>query len=278
MNKKSILVKWPGRNIKEIIFPVINELYKKYDFYIIFEDYSSRDSLISDLDYLLSNSYIQKYFILPNYKKILKNFLFFKKNLTYLKSKKFDLFLSDSDMQVNERIIKEIILKKNCKIILMSPHQTYLFMYHPKLAEKILKNNKIDFNPLLLTKNKIASFTFQNKVDLIYKEPNLYKKLVVLYYVFIKNNLIRCNNKFKNFKKRVFYPIIFFRKFFLYQKFDFTQLTSDCKNTILFFDELDSKVHRLLYKNSNIYTVQKIKKIIVNVLILKKERKLFYLL
>ena len=275
--KKTLLISWPAHMFREIMVPLVEDLASNFEIVMTTIDYYVPDGLISEFEDMKYNGMIKSYFIVPNFPKVKQQYQYLKKNTQKLKSYEFDLWLTGSEMQINERYIKEFILPSKCITIVLWHGITYLFE-SPDIANELLHN---DFQRTVLmqedgtTKEQMFLESFRKKIKesggytrLIRKLPaSLFWRTKILFKILFRN-LRRLSSKkrilFQRYKKkigqiygRVILPWLMTGKTFYYKPLDkLTQLGSGDANVLLFTDPLEVQAHKILYDKDEIHEVQ----------------------
>ena len=252
MSKKNLLIYWPTRNFIEIISPLLIKLKNDYNLFILLSDYSTLPGLMNTLNFLKAKGVIKKYYITPPHQEILKNILFLKKITPELKAFNFDIWLSGSEMQPNERYLAECVLPVQCISVIIWVNITYLFMYYKSFVQKLLTGEKIsNFSPpieKLLLHNRLHNRSFFQKLKKVIKKRNL---------EFITWNIKIWLKKINSLKSKIIYPLLFTGRIFKYGAYDqMTQLGSGRSDAVIFFDALEAKVHKLIFKKCEVYIAQ----------------------
>ena len=107
MSKKHLLIYWPTRNFLEVIKPLLPFLQNNYKIFAILSNCSHTSLLFESLLDLKHKNIIEKFYITPPNQDIVKNILFLKKITPELRKKKFDLWLTGSEIQPNEKYLAE---------------------------------------------------------------------------------------------------------------------------------------------------------------------------
>ena len=255
--KKNILISWPAHCFMENITPIINNIYKKYNIYYITTKHTSGfhtpKFLMNELEKLKKNNLIVKYYFLTEYTKLLNHFYDLKKLLP-LKNINFDVWLTMNEVELYSKFIKNNLLSKNCKKIILYPQVTYLLMHTSLAMNLINKNNSIIVKEKI--KNKKNSFFIKS-----------YKKIITFnFYIIIKSIYNLIYSYFKRYRKNLIYLFlklqskilyrIYFRKKLQNGKFDtLTNMSSGEMDYILFSDLKEVVAHSELFKNTNIELV-----------------------
>ena len=256
MFKKNLLISWPSRNFLEVIKPLLNELKINYNIFLLLSDVSTPPELINTLNLLKSESVIKKYYITPPHLKILKNFLFYKKITPELKAFNIDIWLLPTEILPNERYLAERVLPVQCTSVIMWVSMTFLFLYNKNIVQKLLAGEKIpDSSPIREKPLKHNRYFFQRLKKVIKKKDF---KIIIIWGI---NNLLRgikiLLKRMIHLKSRYIYPLLFTGRIFKFGTYDqMTQLGSGRSDAVIFFDSLEAKVHKLLYKNCEVYTAQ----------------------
>ena len=257
--KKRILIYWPTRNFIEVIVPILPKIAENFNIFVILSDYSTPVGMIELLNSLKNSGRLMNFYITPPHSELLRNILYLKKLTPELKTKNINLFLTESEVYPNHRYIMECILPKNSISVIMWPHLAYLFMYNKSYVKQLLAGEKIpEFSSLL-----VSSSFFQKVQKLIKIIINKKKKLFSYYsihlvYSFIYNNVVTYWIKKTNLlNSRVIYPFLLTGKKFRFGPFDeITQLGSGRSDAFIFFDELESIVHKKLFITPLVYAAQ----------------------
>ena len=241
--------------------------------------------MIELLNSLKNRGMVTNYYITPHHKKILGNILYLKKLTPELKSNNFDVFLSASEMQPNERYLMECVLSACCISVMMWHNITFLFMYHKSYIQQLLAGEKIPKSSPIRVNSKLVSLSFFQKSQLLIKKIINKRNSLFSYhaihiiYGFIYNKvifwmrwmlrtkkrfwmrwirwMIRTKKRINQLKARIIYPFLLTGKNFQLRAYDqITQLGSGRSDAIIFFDELEVKVHKLLFKNLKVYAAQ----------------------
>ena len=174
--KKTLLISWAAHTFRDIMVPLVEDLASNFEIVITTVDYYVPDGLISEFEDMKYNGMIKSYFIIPNFTKVKQQYQYLKKNTQKLKSYEFDLWLTGSEMQINERYIKEFILPSKCITIVLWHGITYLFE-SPDIVNELLHN---DFQRTVLmqedgtTKEQMFLESFRKKI----KESGGYTRLI----------------------------------------------------------------------------------------------------
>ena len=240
--KKNLLIFWHSRNIREIIFPVIKNLNQEFDIYIIIENDNFNETHKQSLIKLKENKIIKNFFIPPKNNNTYLLFKYYKKIAKKTSDIKFDIFLTNNNAQVVEKIICDFIIDKETKIVLLWPTITYLFMRYPDVVKSILKNNfykKTKFKRKDLFYSKSKNYFF-NILKIILNYSLHFTRFCKL----LKNDILT----------KVIYPFFIFRKIYLTSlKEKLTQISDGNFDHLIFFDKIEKKVHKLFYDNPNVH-------------------------
>jgi len=247
MSQKHLLIYWPTRNFLEVIKPLLPVLQNNYKIFAILSNCSHTSFLFENLLDLKHKKIIEEFYITPPNQDIVKNILFLKKITPELRKKKFDLWLTGSEIQPNEKYLIEYILPDHCFSICMWNNITYLLMKNQSVVEKILKGEGIskyvkdknyynrNYNSLFV---KIKKLLLKRNLEfVIWRIKKIIKKFTTLYtslfLLFITKKIYRINS-IENI----------------------TQLGSGRSNAYIFFDEIETLAHKYFFKNSKLYTAQ----------------------
>ena len=105
MIKKNILIYWTSRTFIEVILPLLNDFTKIYNIYLILFDFSTPKAIAGISEKLLRDKTVLFFRVTPHHKKIAHNFIFMNNEQEFLKSIKFDCWLSDLEFLPNQRFI-----------------------------------------------------------------------------------------------------------------------------------------------------------------------------
>ena len=159
MAKKRLLLCWGNPYMfHEVIVPLITSLAKEYKLFIVLQDFYMPHELLELLKLWQRDGLIEGYLIAPNNDHVFKMHWFMRKKRRFLRSFKFDVFLSGSMMQVFERYLLDCIIPRNCVRVCFWPQITYLMENKP-LAEKLL--NDIE-KKSVTAESKISATTSSN--------------------------------------------------------------------------------------------------------------------
>ena len=73
-NKKKILISWAPHLFKENIPPIINNINKEFDIYVIAVDYDTPKNFTNELEKMKKNNLIVNYYFIAEYPKLLSHF------------------------------------------------------------------------------------------------------------------------------------------------------------------------------------------------------------
>ena len=258
--KKSLLISWAAHMFTEVMEPVVRELKDDFRIVIILVDYYTPTGLINCLTSWRTAGVIENFFVIPNYNKTLSAHLFMKRNLAILSSYRFDVWLTGSEMQVNERYILGCILPRWCVKIILWHGITYLLEKN-ELAKMLLVNPKIEIDSVPRTARyaeKYSRFKFlKSKIKEAGSGIVILRKGLRLIY----NSAVRLYRfslrKFRYFFNRVLLPWMIVNRTFEFGPYDqLTQLGSGRSDAIIFCDEIEAQVHRTILEDTDIYTAQ----------------------
>ena len=253
-NKKNIIITWPAHCFMENILPIINQIHEKYNIYYMTVDYDTPKSLISELEKLKKKQYLKEFYLVPKSNKVLKQIKFLNKLLN-LKSLNFNVWLTMSETQLNEKFIKDNLLTNKCKKIILWTQITYLF-------ENILLTKKLISQSDIETKyKKEKNYIKKNYIKEILKKniPLTPTKIFILIFNKFYSLYKKLRKKIKltllDIQSRLLYKI-YFNKYLNKGRYDgLTQLGSGEMDYILFTDAKEVNAHSNLFKNTKVELV-----------------------
>ena len=255
--KKCILIYWSTRTFIEVIAPLLPQIVRNFNIYLILYDYSTPVGMIEFLNSLKNSGGVMNYYITPHHSKVLRNILYLKKITPELKTKNINLFLTESEMFPNQRYILECVLPKNSISVVMWHNITYLFMYNKPYVKQLLAGGKIpEFSSIPI---QVSSAFFQKVKKLIkYIINKEFSYSIQIVYGFIYSKLISYWVRKTNLlNSRIIYPFLLTGKKFQLGPFDeITQLGSGRSDAFIFFDELEAAVHKKLFIKPSVYVAQ----------------------
>ena len=252
-NRDHILISWPSRDIEGTIFPVIQELFERFNIIVWVMSTSNSDLIKPKLDLLLKKKVIVDYYITP---KIMEGFLFhlyMKKSINLLQKFNIKLWLCWSDMQIAEKYISDNVLDSNVKKICLWPPITYLFMYNQALAKQLLfdyefNDEIIDSNQSLIRKKFHYAYNRKKSLMSFIKDTYLKKVTIFRFLTIITRKYLI------NILNRYVYPLLMVGKTYGASKLEqMTQLSSGNATAYIFFDDYEVKAHKKLFRNNNIF-------------------------
>ena len=127
-------------------------------------------------------------------------------------------------------------------------------MYHKSIVQDLLDDKKISKFVNIRNKSTVVNMSLYQKIK---KALHIRKMIIFIWLINkIKIRIKILLKRISSLKLRLIY-FIFTGKIFKYKTYEkITQLSSGKTHAIIFFDELETKVHKLLYRNENIYTAQ----------------------
>ena len=249
------LISWPARDIKGVIFPIINELSDNFKIIVFVMNYSKQDELSEQLEQMKKEGLIVNYYITPSKMKDINYHFYLKRTTNLLKKYNIKLWLCSSDIQLAEKYISNSLAGSNFKTVCLWPPITYLFMYNQAAVKKILYDSEYQEDKVkLINKNKKV---IQNKLKDSMKNSTLSD---FVYYIFAKKKLIYnylliiISNYFNLFLNKYLYPFALTGNFFNLTKIEtMTQLSDGSADAYIFFDRFEVELHKKIYKNKNIH-------------------------
>lgn len=228
---------------------MIHEFVSEFRIVVVMMDYFVPPGLLERLKSLEEKGIIEKYFLISIPRSSLKFFLGMRKTLEGLEVYKFDVWLTHSEMQLEERYISECLLPKGCLRVVFSHNATFL-LKNELLARK------------LMGESETAQGLVQPKTGVRLIEKIRKSKSVMAALQKAPPFLLRPFKRArKKFRQRVYRHIIL-PKLFLGMSFrfgrwdDLTEIGSGRSDAVIFCDDVEAAAHRPLFKNSNVYVAR----------------------
>ena len=217
-------------------------------------DYSTPPGTISLLQSLRADGIIETFYISPDHRKLLKNHLFTHKIAGELRAYGFDLWMAGSEVQVTARFLLECVLPDRCVSVLMWHNLTFLFMYNPTLAGKLLAGEDIPPYPVPRERIKVQRRSppvsrglRRRSISANAVPPALARGPRWMFNV-LNGRRVVCWKRLRNFFDRSVLPLLLLRRTFQLGPYDaMTQIGSGRSDMLILFDELEAKAHQRLY-------------------------------
>lgn len=246
--KKSVLISCAPRLLNEVFLPIIHQLANEFIVVVTLMDYFVPPGLLEHLKFLEREGVLEKYFLIPIPRNNLKFFLTMRKKLEGLRAYQFDLWLTQSEMQLEERYISECILPQHCLRVVFWHNLTYL-LKNEWLSRRLLGES--------LKESRIALPSQPRFFERIRKSKSI---LEVLKKVppFLLRPLKRARKKFRQrVYRHIILPKLFMGKSFSMNPCDIlTEIGSGRSDMVIFCDEIEAKAHQSLFKNSDVCVAQ----------------------
>lgn len=177
----------------------------------------------------------------------------FKKIEAALYSFDFDVWVSPSQMQLEDCFVDKVILSPRCKRIIFWHGITYLF--ERKIIANLLPDLSLNQKCLAADKQQL-NLSIRTKFSALRQGSSaIYESLKKLYKIMMHVYRL-LPSKTRLINTRYIYPYRYFRKIFPYGKFDeLTQIATQPSGIILFCDPLETLAHKKLYGTEKIYTI-----------------------
>ncbi len=255
MIKKKLLITWTARTFKEIILPFIGPLSNQFNTVVMLFNFSMPTGTLEILSSLKKEKAIEDFIITPDYRQFLNIHFFMKEQIKTLRKYNFDFWLTMGEMQIIERYIFDYILSEHAISICMWHNITYLFMYNEDMVKKLLFGAEIVEYPLIIKKLKPESKFVILKKGLRKLFHDINNMSII--YNFLRKEIIIIRKKYNTYINRIVLPFLMVGKTFRLGPYDeITQLGSGRCDAIIFFDEMEAKAHKALFKSPEIFVAQ----------------------
>lgn len=247
--KKTVLISCPPRSLREVFIPIIYQLGRDFNVVISMVDYFMPDGLIELLKSMVKNGLIQEYVIFPEYKYAIRQLFALKREMARLKPYNFDLWVTQGEMQLNERYLSECVLPEDCVRIIVSHNVTFL-LEHEDLVRKLLSGSVIS-SPIATTGNPLSDIrVFTKRL-----REKVLEKAAISNILEIGLRLMRKASG--STLRRSILPCLIIGKAFPFGPYDeITQLGSGRADAMIFCDEIEAEAHKLLFKRPAVYVAQ----------------------
>ena len=241
----------------EVVQPFVTQLAEHFRIVVVLFNYSTPPGLVELLSSWEKEGIIERYSLTPDHRNTLRFHLFMRAEIRTLRQYKFDLWLTGSEMQVGERYILECVLPKHCVSVCMWHNITFLFMHNQDTARRLLSGGNIREYPQAREGFILNGDSYLQRFKRKINQGVSFSRILEYIFLSIKTYVLRIRKKIQAFYDRIVLPWLLAGKTFRLGPYDkMTQLGSGRSDAIIFFDELESKVHKALFRNVDIYTAR----------------------
>ena len=162
--KRNLLITWTPYLFYNSIITQLKWLSKKFNITIGLASYHLSDEYVAIFDSLVSDNMIDRYFIIKTEKGVVSFYNSVKCEVKQLKTKKFDVWLTLSNIHIYEKYVEEFIIPSHCLKVIYSDSISYL-LTSPDAYPLIHSSNCVEYDSLVKHDNTTKSVTDKFKVS-----------------------------------------------------------------------------------------------------------------
>ena len=260
--KKTVLICWNSKTFVEVVVPLLRQLSDEFRIVILLS-HDTKNKIVyaralEELKLLRDKQTIEQSYTLPFYSQVTKVHLFMRAHIKELQGYRFDCWLTNSEIQPFERYIADCVLSQDCITVCFWHNVTYVLQYHQDMAKKLLFAGA-DSKPLAFAEEESEESPggLRNIIEKIRRTESvraLLKKIGRRLYTFYEQLL---EKRFLKYYSRVVLPWLMVRKTFPLGPYDkMTQMSSGNGNVLIFCDEFEAQIHRLLLNAPDVYVAR----------------------